>query len=94
MREIGIRMALGASRGSIQRMILRRASLLTSVGLAIGLATSLAVGRLLRTFLFGVKPTDGSTYFAVAVTLLTLSLAAAFIPAENASRTDFRSELQ
>jgi len=93
-REIGIRMALGASRGSIQAMILRRASLLTIVGLAVGLPASLAVGRLLRAFLYGVKPTDGLTYFAVAGVLLAFSISAALIPARKAVSTDFRAALQ
>ncbi|HEY6293785.1 MAG TPA: ABC transporter permease [Terriglobia bacterium] len=93
-REIGIRMALGASRASIQAMILRRASLVTIVGLVAGLAASLAAGRLLRAFLFGVKPIDGLTYFAVAIVLLAVSIAAASIPARNAARTDFRTALQ
>jgi ABC-type antimicrobial peptide transport system permease subunit len=93
-RDIGIRMALGASRGSIQGMILRRASLLTIVGLAVGLPASLAVGRLLRTFLFGVKPIDGITYFAVAILLLGVSIAAALIPARMAARINCRAALQ
>ena len=93
-REIGIRMALGASRGSIQAMILRRSLLLSTVGLAIGLTASLAVGRLLRAFLFGVKPMDGLTCFAVAVVLLAVSIAAALIPARSAAKTDFRTALQ
>jgi predicted permease len=70
-REIGIRMALGASRGSIQGMILRRASLLTIVGLAVCLAASLAVGRLLRAFLYGVKPIDGLTQLSQLRTILS-----------------------
>jgi predicted permease len=93
-REIGIRMALGASRGSIQAMILRRALLLSTVGLAIGLSASLAVGRLLRAFLFGVKPIDGLTYFTVAIVLLAVSIAAALIPARKAAKTNFRAALQ
>ena len=93
-REIGIRMALGATHRSIQGMILRRASLVTVVGLAVGLVVSLAAGRLLRAFLFGVKPIDGPTYFAVAIVLLALSIAASLIPAQNAARTDFRTALQ
>jgi ABC-type antimicrobial peptide transport system permease subunit len=93
-REIGIRMALGASSGSIQGMILRRALLLSIVGLVVGLAASLAVGRLLRAFLYGVKPTDGLTYFAVAIVLLAVSIAGALIPARSAAKTDFRAALQ
>lgn len=93
-REIGIRMALGATHRSIRGMILRRASLVTIVGLAVGLVVSLAVGRLLRAFLYGVKPIDGPTYFAVAIVLLALSIAASLIPAQSAARTDFRTALQ
>jgi predicted permease len=93
-REIGIRMALGASGSSIQGMILRRASLLTILGLAVGLPASLAVGRLLRAFLYGVKPTDGLTYFAVAIVLLAVSTAGALIPALSAAKTDIRTALQ
>jgi putative ABC transport system permease protein len=92
-REIGIRMALGASRGSIQGMILRRASVLTIVGLAVGLPASLAVGRLLRAFLYGVKPTHGLTYVAVAIVLLAVSISGALIPARSAAKTDFRTAL-
>jgi putative ABC transport system permease protein len=92
--EIGIRMALGASRGSIQGMILRRASVLTIVGLAVGLPASLAVGRLLRAFLYGVKSIDELTYFAVAIGLLAVSIAAALMPARSAAKTDFRTALQ
>lgn len=93
-REIGIRMALGASRGSIHSMILRRALALTTVGLVVGLGASLAVGRMLRAFLYGVKPIDGLTYFAVAMVLLVVSIAAASIPARKAAQTDCRTALQ
>ena len=93
-REIGIRMALGASRGSIQAMILRRASWLSTLGLLVGLLASIEAGRLLRVFLFGVRPVDGSTYFAVTAVLLVVGTAAAFFPARNAAKTDFRTALQ
>jgi len=93
-REIGIRMALGASRGSIQTMILRRASVLTIAGLVVGLLASVAGGRLLLAFLYGVKPIDGVTYFAVPMVLLAVSIVAALIPARNAAKTDFREALQ
>jgi len=93
-REIGTRMVLGATRGSIQGLILRRASLLATMGLAVGLAASLAVGRLLRAFLFGVKPIDGVTYVAVGIVLLAASIAAASIPARMAAKTNFRDASQ
>lgn len=75
-------------------MIVRRASVLGILGLAVGLPTSLAVGRLLGAFLFGVKPLDGLTYVAVILVLLAASIAAALIPARKAAKTDFRAALQ
>ncbi|HEY6291279.1 MAG TPA: ABC transporter permease [Terriglobia bacterium] len=87
-REIGVRMALGATNRSILRMILRQGSILALAGLALGLLAALAAGRLLRAFLYGVKPLDAATYVAVAVALLALSIAAALLPARRASRID------
>lgn len=87
-REIGIRMALGATHRSIQRMILRRASLLAIFALALGLPASLAAGRLLRAFLYGVKPVDGFTYLGAAIVLLAVCIAAARLPANRAARID------
>jgi ABC-type antimicrobial peptide transport system permease subunit len=69
-------------------MILRRAFVLVVTGLAVGLPASLAAGRLLRAFLYGVKPTDGWTYIAVAIALLGLSLGAALLPARRATKVD------
>jgi putative ABC transport system permease protein len=87
-REIGVRMALGATNRSILRMVLRQGSILALVGLALGLLASVAAGRLLRAFLYGVKPLDAATYVAVAVALLALSVTAALLPARRASRID------
>lgn len=87
-REIGVRMALGATNRSILRMILRQGSMLAVVGLALGLIASVAARRLLRAFLYGVKPLDAATYIAVVAALLALSITAALLPARRASRID------
>jgi putative ABC transport system permease protein len=91
-QEIGIRMTLGADRGTVMGMVLRQAALLTGLGLAIGLAGAVVLGRVLTTvlepMLFDVKPTDGATLTAVAVVLAVVALVAAVIPARRATRID------
>jgi putative ABC transport system permease protein len=87
-REIGVRMALGATNRSILQMVLRQGSILALAGLLLGLLASLAAGRLLRSFLYGVKPLDAATYIAAAAALLALSITAALLPARRASRID------
>ncbi|HUI42006.1 MAG TPA: ABC transporter permease [Terriglobia bacterium] len=87
-REIGVRMALGATRESILRLILRQGAGLILTGLAVGLVASLASGRLIRGFLFGVTPTDVWTYLAVAVALAAVGMGAALLPARRAAQTD------
>jgi putative ABC transport system permease protein len=87
-KEIGIRMALGAQRASVVRMVVGYASLLVTSGLAIGIAASLGVGRMIASQLFEVKPTDPATYAAVALTLLATGLLSCAIPAFRATRVD------
>jgi putative ABC transport system permease protein len=91
-QEIGIRMALGAARGSVLRMVIRRALLLTAVGLAIGLTGTVLLGRalsqMLEGLLFDVRPTDVATLAAVAVGLTVVALLASVIPAARAMRID------
>jgi putative ABC transport system permease protein len=91
-QEIGIRMALGAARGSVLRMVIRRALLLTAVGLAIGLTGTVLLGRalskMLEGLLFDVRPTDVATLAAVAVGLTAVALLASVIPAARAMRID------
>jgi len=87
-REIGIRMALGAGRAHVLRMVFRYAAVLLAAGLALGMAATLGAGRLLATQLFAVKPTDPVTYAAVAVVLLGTGLLACMIPAWRAMRVD------
>jgi putative ABC transport system permease protein len=84
-REIGVRMALGATRASVAKLVLRQGSILIGAGLVGGLVLALASGRLIKGFLYEVKPLDASTYVAVAVVLTTIGLIAALIPARRAA---------
>ncbi len=86
--EIGVRMALGAQRTAVLRMILRQGLVLASAGILIGLAASLALMRLLRGLLFEVAPNDSATLFGVVLLLLAIALAASVIPARRATRVD------
>jgi predicted permease len=93
-REIGIRMALGAQRRDVMRLVLGEGMFLILVGLAIGLAGSLALTRFLSSLLFGVSATDPFTFACVAVLLTLVSLAACYIPARRAMRVDPMAALQ
>jgi len=84
-REIGVRMALGAQRGSVYRLILGEAGWLTIVGIAAGLAVSLAAATLMRKLLFGVQAWDAPTLIAVAVVLALCALLASYLPARRAA---------
>ncbi len=84
--EIGIRMALGAPPSRVRALVLSQGLRLTLVGLGIGLVTALAVTRSLARMLFGVTPTDVTTYASVALILLLVALAACYFPARRASR--------
>jgi ABC-type antimicrobial peptide transport system permease subunit len=87
-REIGVRIALGASVGSVLRMVLGGALALAAAGLAIGLAGAVGVASVLRSFLYETSPADLPTYVSVAVLLLAVTAAAAIWPARWAARTD------
>jgi putative ABC transport system permease protein len=87
-REIGIRVALGAQRRDIMRMVLRQGIRATVAGVAIGVAAGLALTRLLRGLLYGVTPGDWLTFLSVALLLLVVALAACSIPARRATRVD------
>lgn len=84
-REIGVRMALGATRRSVARLILRQGSLLVGAGLAVGLVLSLVTGGVVKSFLYGVKPLDGWTYLGAAATLAIIGMVAALLPAQRAA---------
>jgi predicted permease len=86
--EIAIRMAVGAQRADVFRLVLGQGLLLTLAGLAVGIAASLALTRYLNSVLFGVTATDALTYAAVALLLSIVSLGACYIPARRATKID------
>ena len=87
-REIGIHMALGATRGNVLRMVLGQGFRMTTVGLVAGIAASFALTRLLQTQLFNVKPTDPATMATVTVFIALVAIVACYIPASRATRVD------
>jgi putative ABC transport system permease protein len=87
-REIGVRMAMGAGRGDILKMVLRWGLSLTLTGIAMGTVGAFFVTRLLAGFLFGVKPSDWVTFVGVAVVLGAVALLACYIPARRATQVD------
>jgi ABC-type antimicrobial peptide transport system permease subunit len=86
--EIGIRMALGAHRASVVRMVLREVLMLAVAGLAIGMATALVTSRFIAAFLYGMKPNDPIALMLAAITLLGAAILAGYMPARRASRID------
>jgi predicted permease len=87
-REIGVRMALGASRRDVLRLVLTHALRIVVAGLIVGLAGAAGVTRVLQTFLFGVTPSDPVVFTAVTLLLLAVGLVAAWLPARRATRID------
>jgi putative ABC transport system permease protein len=87
-REIGIRIALGADGGAVVAMVLQRAGLLIALGLVLGVAGALGVGRALSTLLFKVSPQDPLTLAVVATVLAAVALLASYLPARRATRVD------
>ncbi|MGA2539179.1 MAG: ABC transporter permease [Terracidiphilus sp.] len=84
-REIGVRMALGATRLSVAHLVVRQGSILVGGGLVVGLALAFAAGRLIKSFLYQVQPLDVSTYGAVVLALAIIGLTAALLPARKAA---------
>ncbi len=87
-REIGVRLALGASPRLIRSLVIRRGFLLGAIGLAAGLTIALAAGRLLRSQLFAIGPADPVTLISVGVLVLTVTVAASYGPARRATKVD------
>ncbi len=88
LREMGLRIALGASSGQLLVSVMKEGFTLTAAGLAIGFMLSVSVGKLLGKALYGVTPTDSFTYAGVFALLSTASLLACLLPAHRASRTN------
>jgi predicted permease len=86
--EIGIRMALGAQRGQIVRLVMRETLLLVLAGLAVGLPVAFAATRLISSLLFGLKPTDPMTISAASLLLIGVAAVAGYVPARRATRVD------
>jgi predicted permease len=93
-REIAIRLALGAQRGNILKMVMRRGLGLAAAGAGMGVAGALIVSHLMAGLLYGVSPTDLPTFAGVTLVLTTVALAASYIPALRAMRLDPNSTLQ
>jgi predicted lysophospholipase L1 biosynthesis ABC-type transport system permease subunit len=87
-REIGVRIAVGATRGSVERMFLRESFALLAAGLAIGVPLGIAVIRSVRSMLYGVGPQEPSAAAAVAIVLALATAAAAYLPARRAASID------
>ena len=86
--EIGIRMALGAGRGTVVRMILRETVVLIAIGLAVGIPASLACARLVQSKLFGLKPADPLTLAVALGVMIAVALVSGYLPARRASKVD------
>jgi ABC-type antimicrobial peptide transport system permease subunit len=84
-REIGVRMALGATRQSVAQMVFRQGSIVIGIGLGIGLLLAFPAERLIRSFLYEVHPLDAWTYASVLLMLPLIGLVAALLPARKAA---------
>ena len=84
--EIGVRMALGAARGDVMRMVVRQGAALAAVGIVFGLGGAFALTRLLKTMLFGIGVTDALTFAAAPLAMMLVVLLATFVPALRATR--------
>jgi len=87
-REIGVRMALGASSVDVLKMVIGHGMKLALVGVAVGLVASVALTRTMKSLLFGVSATDTATFVAIALLLMLVALLACWIPARRATKVD------
>jgi putative ABC transport system permease protein len=86
--EIGVRMALGAGRFDVLKLVVRQGMLLTVVGVILGLLGAFALTRVMSTLLFGVTTKDPITFVVVAVLLIAVAFIACFVPARRATKVD------
>jgi ABC-type antimicrobial peptide transport system permease subunit len=87
-RELGIRMALGAARGRVLRLVIGQGMSLVAIGIVIGLVGAFALTRFLTSQLYGITPTDPATFLGVSFLLATIALVATLVPALRATRVD------
>jgi putative ABC transport system permease protein len=87
-QEIGIRMALGARMADVLKLVMKQVIVLALIGEVIGIAGALALTRVMRGMLFGVTPTDATTFVVVSAVLLGVALLACYFPARRAIRVD------
>ena len=87
-RELGIRIALGAQRSDVLRLILRQGMTLVAAGIVFGIAASIGLTRLIATLLYGVSATDPFTFFALSIALVSVAFVACWLPARRASTVD------
>ena len=88
VQEIGIRLALGARLSDVLRMVIVEGMKPTLLGVTVGIVGALALGRVMSSLIYGVKPTDPLTFLAVAAVLAMVALLATFIPAYRAAKVD------
>ena len=86
--EIGVRMALGAQRGDVMKLVLRQGLLLTGAGVIPGIVGALALTRVMKGLLFGISPTDPATFAGVVTLLFAVTAAASYVPARRATKVD------
>jgi ABC-type antimicrobial peptide transport system permease subunit len=87
-KEIGVRMALGAQKFDVMRMVLKDGARMTLAGILIGFVGALALTRLMGTMLYGVRPTDPLTFVSVAAVLGAIAMLACYLPARRAMKVD------
>ncbi|HXO39272.1 MAG TPA: FtsX-like permease family protein [Candidatus Acidoferrum sp.] len=87
-REIGVRMALGAQKLNVLGMVLKDGARMTLVGISLGIIAALGLTRLMRSMLYGIRPTDPLTFVSVAALLGAIAMFACYVPARRAMKVD------
>jgi putative ABC transport system permease protein len=88
LREIGVRLAIGAQPGDVLRLVVSEGMLIAAVGIGAGLIGALAVSRVMATLLYGIEARDPATFLAVALVLSVVAIIASYLPALRAARVD------